>query len=145
MDFLELMSKDYELIVFCNGCELYCSPVLDAIEHNHKFFAHRIYGDHALFENQEYSVKYYSFLFASGRNSNNTIIVDSRVGIYSLKLLNGAPILPFTGEGDHELISLTKFLEDLRSVKSVHETFEYAIRTAFNVKSGLQHTKSLEC
>ena len=131
-EFLEFAAKRFELIVFCKGCELYCSPVLDAIEHNTKYFAHRVYGDHALFENPKFSVKYYDFLLTDGRSVDSTIIVDSNVGAYCLRLYNGLPIRPYLRPDDTELIHLAKYLEEVRGARSVPEIIGSCVRRVFS-------------
>ena len=114
-EFLDYVSKKYEIIVFCNGSDLYCKPVLDYIEKERLYFAHRAYGSYVLFENPTFSVKYYDFLMCDGRDSNNSVIVDSHVGTFCLRIANGVPVLPYsdTEKGDEELIGLAKCLDEL--------------------------------
>lgn len=119
LEFLDFLSESFELIVFCSGSELYCSPVLDAIEAKRKYFAYRLYGSHVLFENQKFSVKYYDFLMAGSRSVQDTIIVDCDVGTYCLNLSNGVPVSPFVTGSDFELVHLAKYLEGMRDAKDV--------------------------
>lgn len=89
---------------------MYCGPVLDHLEARGLHFDYRVYGNHVLFENQNYSVKYYGFLISNERTLKNTIIIDCHVTTYCLNLENGIPISPFNGNPDKELIVLAKFL-----------------------------------
>ena len=86
-----------------------------------KYFSHRLYGNYVLFDNQYSSVKYYDFLLTYGRTKENTIIVDSGVNTYCLNLYNGIPTSPFINEHDVELISLAKYLEEIKEVPNVEK------------------------
>ena len=127
-EFLEYISSKYELVVFCKGSELYCKPVLDSLEAKTNYFTHRLYGNHVLFDNQTFSVKYYDFLFTHGRTNDNTIIVESEVESYCLNLFNGIPISSFNEKSDTELISLAKYLEDINKSPSIEKTIIASIK-----------------
>ncbi len=122
LPFLDFLASHFEVIVFCKGLPMYCAPVLDALESEKRYFAHRVYGNHTLFENQQFSVKYYDFLISAPRTVKNTIVVDSHVGAYCLNLANGLPATPFTGAAlDSELVRLAKFLEGLQKADDVSQ------------------------
>ena len=120
-DFLEFIASRFELIVFCKGSELCYKPILDYLEANMKYFSHRLYGNYVLFDNQYSSVKYYDFLLTYGRTKENTIIVDSGVNTYCLNLYNGIPTSSFINQHDVELISLAKYLEEIKEVANVEK------------------------
>ncbi len=132
LGFLEHIAERFEVIVYCKGTEETCAPILDAIEDSQLYFAHRVYGNHVLFDNTSYSLKYYDFLLGSYRTIHNTIIMDTTVGAYSLHLYNGIPVRPFvpspSDAADIELLYVAKYLEVLRSVPSVSDTIALAIR-----------------
>lgn len=127
MEFLNYLAKRFELIVFCKGSELYCKPVLDFLESKAEYFSQRLYGNYVLFENQNFSVKYYDFLLTHGRTLANTIIVDCGVEPYCLNLCNGVPILSFTDEHDIELIHVAKYLDEQSNVKNIGETLRESL------------------
>ena len=128
-DFLDFISKYFEVIIFCEGLEIYCAPVLDALEKGKKYFAHRIYGDHLLFENQHASVKYYNFLLGYGRSNKNAIIVDCDVAKYCLNMENGIPVTPMKDDGkDVELVYLAKYLEGIRRSVNIAEEIGKTIK-----------------
>ncbi len=123
IEFLEYVSRNYEIIVFCNGSPLYCSPVLDFIERKKKYFAYRLYNNHVLFENATFSVKYYDFLLSEPRTIHNTVIVESHVGTYSLLINSGVPVTPYNSASgtDQELVLLAGFLERILFEDSIYE------------------------
>jgi TFIIF-interacting CTD phosphatase-like protein len=132
-EFLEQMSSSYELVVFATGSEMYCSPVLDCIEEGRKYFAHRVFGDHLLFQGMQYPVKHYDFLFRPPRNHDNTLIVDLSPTIYCMKMCNGIPITPYKPAepiSDLQLVHLAQYLEVLKKETNVATAIGSAVRAA---------------
>ena len=127
------LKKYFEVIVFCKGSELYCKPVLDTLESSCKYFAHRLYDNYVLFENQNFSVKYYDFLLKYDRTPKNTIIIDSNVDAYCLNLSNGIPICPFDEGYDDELIRLARYLENIEKESNINQFIKKTL-----AKHGLQ-------
>ncbi len=145
-DFLEFVCDRFEVVVFCKGSELSCSPVLDAIEGGCKrrFFAHRLYSDYVLFDNPAFSVKYYDILLKDGRRlAKDVVIVDSNVGAYCLDLYNGVPIYPYSGaETDRQLVALAKCLEELKKCEDVPDTIICKVNAAFATTGRSSERKS---
>lgn len=133
-EFINFVADKFELVIFCAGSPAYCEPVLDAVERDKKYFAHRIYSEHVLFQNANFPVKYYDFLFSCGRSKDDTIIVESDVATYCLNMFNGVPICPYknvrTDVYDTELAYLARCLDELRKASSVSETIAAYIRDA---------------
>ena len=129
-EFLDYVSKDYEIIVFCNGGSIYCSGILDRIESQKKYFAYRLDNTHVVFENTNFSVKFYDVLFGAKRTINNTVIVDSNVGSYSLNLFSGIPMLPYKtyDPTDKELIHLANYLDTLAKCDSIQCTIKEKVQ-----------------
>ena len=121
-DFLDFLADRFEVIVFCTGSEFYCSAMLDAIESKRRYFAHRAYNDHVLFENCNYVIKDYNFLFTKDRSKDNTIIVEHSVATFCMKMYNGILVPQYVPENkanSGDLVELAKCLEDLNSKPSV--------------------------
>lgn len=132
-EFLEFASEFFELVIYCKGSEVCCSPVIDHIEEDTKYFSYRVYNNYVLFENPRYSVKYYDFLFSEGRSNNNTIIIDSDIGEFCLNIFNGIPIKPFdpaAKKADHQLPFLGKYLMKIKDVSSVCEKIGMTVKKA---------------
>ena len=133
-DFLESVTKQYEVIVYCAGSQLYCSHVLDYIERDKQYFAHRLYNTHVLFESAQYSIKYYDFLLSKPRSRDNTVIVETAVSTYSLLLYNGLPIEPFTTylPDQDQLMWLASYLDQLARLPSVYEEINAIVQDALD-------------
>ncbi len=135
-EFLEFVSERFEVIIFCSGSELYCSSIIDAIEHRRSYFAHRVYNDHVLLENSSYCVKDYEFLMSGGRNEGNTVIVEHTVASYCTRLFNGVPVQrfdPTTPSRNPELVYLAKFLEELDGKSNVGKHIEETIKSCLSL------------
>ncbi|MDR3547020.1 MAG: HAD family hydrolase [Candidatus Pacebacteria bacterium] len=132
IEFLEYVSNSYEIIVFCNGSTIYCSHVLDFIERQRRYFAHRLYNNHVLLENSTFSVKFYDVLLNEQRTLHNTVIVESQVATYSLLIYSGVPMLPYKAAeaGDRELVRLASFLDQMLKVDSVFGYISGKVRHA---------------
>lgn len=130
-EFLIFLASKFELIVFCNGESLTCTPVLDYIEADCAFFKRRLFQSHTLFIQEAYCVKYYDFLMQEGRNSDNTIIIESQVHNFCLNIYNGIPIRPYSDPdiaGDKELPYLANYLSVLEQVPSVNDEISKTIK-----------------
>ncbi len=111
--------------MYCSGGDLYCKPILDCIERDCSYFAHRVYGTHVLFENSSFSVKFYDFLLSHGRSPANTIIVDSHVATFALNVRCGVPAAQFAdpaAKSDDELVRLARYLDTLSECENISET-----------------------
>ena len=127
------MSEKYELIIFCNGEEATCAAVVDYIEQRKQYFVFRFYSRHALFENANFTIKYYDFLLKGTRSLENTLFVESIVATYCLHLFNGIPIRPYVIENwsdDKELVYLAKSLLDLAKAPSLQLAIGTTVRAA---------------
>ena len=128
---MEHISLNYEIIVYCNGSSLYCKPVLDYIERDNTYFAHRLYQTHILFENSSYAVKLYDFIFSEGRNEDNTVIVEANVATYLLNMHSGVPISPFdpSKTNDMEFIRIAKYLDKLATCPSITKEIQSCLNS----------------
>ena len=131
--FLDYISEKYEIIVYCNGSAIYCNRILDYIERNKKYFAHRLYNTHVLFENSSFSVKYYDFLFHPTRTTENTVIVETHVATYLLNLYSGIPVAPYKGDNpdDVELARLAKYLTSLAKCEDISLEIKMKVHRSF--------------
>ena len=131
-EFLNYVAEKFELIAFCSGDVVTCSGLLDYIEKDRRYFEYRFFGDHALFENANFCIKYYDFLLSGERSLENIIILESGVAIYSLHIFNGIPVRPYNvsnRKADNELIYVAKFLTDIEKVESIQLTLGTIVRS----------------
>ena len=116
-EFLEKMSKLYEIVIFTASISKYARPLLDILD-KEKFCSFRLFREHCTLINSSF-VKDLKKL---GRDLKNIIIVDNSPLAYLLNSDNGLPILTwFDDKYDQELYKITPVLEFLSEVPDVRE------------------------
>lgn len=121
MEFLEKLSKKFELVIFTAGRQDYADHILNRIDPENKFFAHRLYRQHCdlvegsmIGTKKDLHIKCLQLL--SNRKKEDLLIVDNLVYSYALDLENGIPIRSYiNGKNDCELEFLADALSDLKS------------------------------
>ena len=73
INFLEELSKLYEIIIFTCSPKIYADGILNKIDIDNNFISHRLYKDHVIFEKGK-SVKKLNMI---GRDLNKIIFVDN--------------------------------------------------------------------
>ena len=108
IQFLELVGKYYELIVFTAATQDYGDLLIDAIEENNLFFEHRFYRQHTVIIGNDFVKD----LNRIGRPIDKIIIVDNMPQNFRLQKENGINIKAFWGEdaNDNALEELGKIL-----------------------------------
>ena len=116
-EFLEKMSKLYEIIIFTASVSKYAAPLLDILDPK-KFCNFRLYREHCTSINSCFVKE----LRRLGRDLKNIIIVDNSPMSYALNPENGLPIPTwFEDKNDRELYNLSSVLEFLSFVPDVRE------------------------
>ncbi|XVF25587.1 hypothetical protein REPUB_Repub13aG0224800 [Reevesia pubescens] len=107
-EFLEIISKEYEVVVFTAGHEAYASKVIDSIDPK-GFISHRLYRHSC----KHVRGKFMKDLSELGRDMRKIVIVDDNTKSFALQPENGIPIKPFSGDElwDRELMKLAGFFE----------------------------------
>ncbi|KAE8715018.1 putative Haloacid dehalogenase-like hydrolase superfamily protein [Hibiscus syriacus] len=107
-EFLEAISKKYEVVVFTAGLEPYASSLLDVLDPK-GLISHRLYRDSC---KQLGKGRYVKDLSTIGRDLEKVVIVDDNPKSYSLQPANGIPVKRFEGDmEDRELEKLRMFFE----------------------------------
>ena len=108
IQFLELVGKYYELIVFTAATQDYGDLLIDAIEENNLYFEHRFYRQHTVIIGNDFVKD----LNRIGRPIDKVIIVDNMPQNFRLQKENGINIKAFWGEdaNDNALEELGKIL-----------------------------------
>lgn len=122
-EFLEILSKKFEIVVFTAGIEEYASLVLSRLDRK-SAISHRLYRDSC----REIEGKFVKDLGDLGRELKRVVIVDDNPNSYVLQPENAIPIVPFTDDVcDVELRRLVEFfdgycdgLEDLRDAVKMY-------------------------
>ena len=124
-EFLEKMSKKYEIVIFTASLSKYADPLLDIID-KQGFCPFRLFREHCTLIN----TSFIKDLNKLGRDIKDIIIVDNSPISYALNPDNGLPILSwFDDKNDRELYNLTPILEFLSDVNDVRE---YIRKFVFN-------------
>ena len=114
-EFLEKMSKRFEIVIFTASISKYANPLLDLIDKN-KYCTYRLFREHCTLINTAF-VKDLNRL---GRNLKDVIIVDNTPAAYALNQYNGFPIKSwFDDKNDFELIKIIPILEFLSYVNDI--------------------------
>lgn len=112
-DFLELLSKNFEIVIFTAGIEEYASQVLDRIDQK-RLISHRLYRDSC----KEVEGKFVKDLSQLGRDLKRVVIVDDNPNSYIFQPENAIPVPPFVDDlRDGELKKLIQFFEQLDEIE----------------------------
>ena len=116
-EFLERMSKRYELVIFTASISKYANPLLNIVD-KMGYVPFRLFREHCTLINTAF-VKDLSLL---GRDAKDVIILDNNPTAYSLNHYNGFPIKSwFDDKNDDELLKICPILEFLSYVPDVRE------------------------
>ncbi|CAG9320127.1 unnamed protein product [Blepharisma stoltei] len=108
-EFLEEVSKLYEVIVFTAGLQEYADWVLDQID-PHRFISYRLYRQHGLPTGNFYTKD----LSRLGRNIERVIIVDNMAENFRMQPDNGILIRTFIDDmTDNALLELLPLLKEI--------------------------------
>ena len=109
--FLEEVSQYYELIIFTSATEAYANSVIEAIEHDKKYFDYIFYRQHTIIVGNDFVKD----LTRIGRPLNSTIIIDNMPQNFRFQKENGICIKPFWGQdsNDKTLYDLMPILLDI--------------------------------
>ena len=116
-EFLEKLSKRFEIIIFTASISKYAGPLLDILDKN-KLCTYRLFREHCTLIN----TSFVKDLKKLGRDLKDVIIVDNSPMAYLLNSDNGLPILTwFEDKSDRELYKICPILEFLSLVPDVRD------------------------
>ena len=114
-EFLQRMSKFYELVIFTASISNYANPLLDRLD-KFRLITHRLFREHCVSNNG----LFIKDLRKLGRDLKNMIIIDNNPISYAVNQDNGIPILTWHyDKNDNELMKLIPILEFLSNVEDV--------------------------
>ena len=122
-EFLEKMSKLFEIVIFTASIPEYANPLLNQLD-TKKLISYRLFREHCTPSNNFFIKD----LKKVGRDLKDTILIDNNPVSYLLNKHNGIPILTWhSSKTDTELIKLIPFLEYLSKVDDVRECIKKVI------------------
>ena len=116
-EFLEKISKKFEIVIFTASISKYAGPLLDILDKN-KLCSYRLFREHCTLIN----TSFVKDLKKLGRDLKDVVIVDNSPMAYLLNSDNGLPILTwFDDKNDRELYRICPILEFLSLVPDVRD------------------------
>lgn len=102
---LRELAKHFELILFTSSSKLYCEALINnVIETEDCFFDHKLYKRQCkILPGQSGCLKDLDMLL-KGRSIKDILIVDNRSSNYRQHILNGIPIIDFTGDTNEDAL-----------------------------------------
>ncbi len=116
-EFLEKMSKRYEIVIFTASLSKYADPLLNIID-KQGYCPFRLFREHCTLIN----TAFVKDLKKLGRDMKDIIIVDNSPVAYALNQYNGFPITSwFDDKNDFELLKIIPILQFLSYVPDVRD------------------------
>ena len=110
IQFLEELSKLYEIIIFTSSPKIYADRILNKIDIDNNYISHRLYKDHVIYEKGK-SVKKLNMI---GRDLNKIIFVDNMKSNAKYNLQNLCHVSTWIYDiNDEEIINLKTKLKDI--------------------------------
>ncbi|KAJ0032705.1 hypothetical protein NQD34_002786 [Periophthalmus magnuspinnatus] len=120
-EFLQAVSKSYELFIYTCAKREYAENILDILDPHKKLFRHRLYQDDCSCVLGHY-IKDLSIL---GRDLSKTVVLDNAPHTYPHHLMNTIPIKSWSGQTeDRELQRLIPYMDKLCSAEDFREVLK---------------------
>ena len=139
-EFLNKMSKIFEIVIFTAAMKDYADSILDILDLKKNIIKYRLYRQHTSIEGMSFSKD----LSKLGRDLNKVIIIDNLSDNFKLQPNNGIHIGTWIDNmKDTELLDIGNFLEDLilRKPNDVRIVIQ-KIKEDFEIKN---NTKNVVC
>lgn len=122
-EFLDKMSKIFELVIFTASIPEYANPLLNKLDPN-KHITSRLFREHCTASNN----LFVKDLKRVGRHLKDTILLDNNPVSYAFNKENGLPILTWhSNKNDSELLKLIPLLEYLSKTDDVRDSIQKVV------------------
>ena len=120
-EFLEYVSKEFELIVFTASEKEYADAIINYIEKDKKYFKMRLYRNHCIYIEPGLYIKDLR-IFSGYKKMEDIIIVDNSLFSFANQLNNGILITSFfEDKNDTFLNNVKDYLEYIKDEKDIRE------------------------
>lgn len=117
-EFLEYVSKKWEIGIFTSSSNIYANAILQRIDPQNKFFSFRLFKNSCYRDCNNHLIKDLDIM--GNRDLRDLVMVDNSIDSVIYQLDNCVPVVPFYGDSsDQELVSLAKFLDLLHASEDV--------------------------
>lgn len=118
--FLEMVTEDYEIIIFTASTQYYATLVMKALDPDSRFFNGLLSRNHCMMTKNGFFIK--DLRMVDNRDLRNVVLLDNYVHSFAFNLDNGVPILEWRGEqDDDELVHMATYLKDLSKAPDLRE------------------------
>ena len=118
LEFLKIISKYYEVIIFTASSDVYANFIIDILDPQSKYIKGILFRNHCLVTKKGIYIKDLDII--NNRDMKNMVIVDNNAHSFSLQLDNGIPILEWKDDrNDRELKYILHYLLELAGSEDV--------------------------
>ena len=120
-EFLEYVSKEFDLIIFTASEQDYADTIINYIEKDKKYFKMRLYRDDCIFIEPGLYIKDLR-IFYGYKNLEDIIILDNSLFSFANQLNNGILITSFySDKNDTFLINIKDYLDYIKDEKDIRK------------------------
>ncbi len=144
---LNILKKDFELIVFTAGNRQYANAVTSKIQTTQRYFDYVLARDVCTLHPHGYNIKDLRLLLDE-RSIKDIIIVDNKAVSFALHFTNGVPINDYEGDKtDQTLRFLTQYLLKFKNEEDVRKKLQkdFELSTFIEKRKHLKLLPSNSC